>query len=153
MRQRISLRPAEFSLQDGLAALRALIRTSEVWLVTLAALVGALAGVLVAAMSRFTQRLHEILFAIEPHQQLSGVDAVAAERALLVPVCGGVILGLLGLALARWRSLQRAAHGRGLRVRTRDRLLFGRDACPRGGRRGGRHAGHARPRQYADRGP
>jgi CIC family chloride channel protein len=106
MKHRISIRPLEFSLQDGLAALRALVRTSEVWLVTLASLIGALAGVLVAAMSRFTQRLHELLFAIEPHQQLSGVDLVPAERALLVPICGGLILGLLGLGLARWRSRQ-----------------------------------------------
>ena len=106
MKQRISIRPFEASFQDGLAALRALIRTSEVWLVTLAGLIGALAGLLVAVMSRFTQRLHELLFAIEPHQQLSGVETVAWTRALLVPVCGGVVLGLLGLALARWRSRQ-----------------------------------------------
>ncbi|MBV9756136.1 MAG: chloride channel protein [Alphaproteobacteria bacterium] len=89
--------------------LRALVRANEVWLVALAALVGIGAGLLVVAMNVGTQLLHQVLFAISVEQRLSSVDRVHPARALIVPPLGGLLLGLFGLAVARWWNRSRAA--------------------------------------------
>ena len=82
--------------------LRALVRTDEVWLVALAALVGIGAGLLVVAMNIGTQALHHVLFRLTIDERLSGLTRVDRWRAVLVPSLGGLAFGLLSLAAARW---------------------------------------------------
>jgi len=82
--------------------LRALVRADEIWLVVLAAFVGAAAGLCVTAMSAITQLAHRALFLLGPHERLSGQISLPWARALLVPSVGGLAVGLLGWAVARW---------------------------------------------------
>lgn len=81
--------------------LRALVRADEIWLVALAAFVGVVAGLLVVAMNNTTLLMHTVLFATDG-ERLSGQVRVNQVRAVLVPATGGLLIGLLGLALARW---------------------------------------------------
>ena len=82
--------------------LRALVRGDELWLVALAAIAGVFAGLLVAAMNGVTLAAHHILFQLPAGVRLSSADSIPVASALLVPTGGGILLGLLGLALARW---------------------------------------------------
>lgn len=82
--------------------LRALVRADEIWLVFVAAAIGCLCGLAVAAMTIGTQRIHEILFTLLPGQRLSGMAEIDQTRAVLVPSIGGLGLGLIGLAFARY---------------------------------------------------
>ncbi|MBV8577328.1 MAG: chloride channel protein, partial [Acetobacteraceae bacterium] len=91
----------EFVLHAPLT-LRALVRADEIWLVALAALVGVGAGLMVAAMTLGTQFVHRMLFGLLPGQRLSGVVEIDPVRALAIPTLGGLLLGLLGLLIARY---------------------------------------------------
>lgn len=86
--------------------LRALVRRHEVWLVTLAVLVGALAGFCVWMMTMATRFAHKILFNITGPGRLSGADHIIWWRVLIIPAMGGVILGLFNLNLHRGRRAQ-----------------------------------------------
>src|SRR5271167_4993427 len=70
--------------------LRALVRADEVWLVALAAVVGALAGVMVWFMTVVTQLIHQALFLISASERLSAVPSLPILRALAVPTLGGL---------------------------------------------------------------
>ncbi len=83
--------------------LRALVRADEIWLTVLAAAVGLGAGVVVIVMNGSIQLLHETLFDIPPGSRLSSASEIPPLRLLLVPTLGGLAMGLIGLALARWR--------------------------------------------------
>ncbi|MBW4022140.1 MAG: chloride channel protein [Proteobacteria bacterium] len=83
--------------------LRALVRTDEIWLTVLAAVVGICAGVVVVAMNGTIQLMHETLFEIPNGSRLSSASEIPIPRLLLVPTLGGLAMGLAGLALARWR--------------------------------------------------
>ncbi|MCB8873958.1 chloride channel protein [Acidisoma silvae] len=83
--------------------LRALVRADEIWLTVLAAVVGIGAGIIVVTMNGTIQLLHETLFQIPSGGRLSSASEIALPRLLLVPSLGGLLLGLFGLALARWR--------------------------------------------------
>jgi CIC family chloride channel protein len=82
--------------------LRALVRGDEIWLVVLAAAVGVGSGLFVYLMSAATQLLHEVLFRLQPGDRLSGVVDLDQVRTVLVPSLGGLAVGLVGLAVARW---------------------------------------------------
>ena len=84
-------------------ALRAMVRADEIWLVVLAAIVGTVSGLLVAAMTIGTEMVHTLVFDLPPGERLSGAVSIAPARALIVPVVGGLLLGVVGLALAKWR--------------------------------------------------
>ncbi len=86
--------------------LRALVRADEIWLVVLAAAVGAAAGGTVVAMSGIAQVMHHILFALPDGEYLSAQITVSPYNALLVPTIGGVILGAAGWLLSRWNARQ-----------------------------------------------
>ena len=90
-------RPAE---ARGLAAqFRTSVRSSEVLLVIIAALVGVGAGAAVTAMSGLSQLAHVIFFGIALDQRLSAVDRITPLAAFTVPVGGGLLIGLIEL----WR--------------------------------------------------
>ena len=82
--------------------LRALVRADEIWLVTLAAFIGAAGGVAVWAMTAATQLIHEVLFNIGHEQRLSAMDWVDPFRTVLVPTFGGLLLGMVGLLIGRF---------------------------------------------------
>ena len=84
-------------------ALRALVRADELWLVVLAACVGIGAGLFVTAMNVTTLFAHQLLFQLPPGQRLSSAIAVEPWRSLLVPSLGGLGVGALAWAVARWR--------------------------------------------------
>jgi CIC family chloride channel protein len=83
--------------------LRALVRADELGLVVLAAGVGLLAGVSVTLMSLAAQFMHVVLFALPSGVRLSGAAFINPLRALIVPSIGGLLLGISGLFIARYR--------------------------------------------------
>ena len=85
--------------------LRALVRSDEMWLVALAAVVGCTSGLLVSVMTYVAQLLHQYLFELNAGQRLSGMVSIDPIRAVAVPTLGGLAVGLLGLAVTRlWSS-------------------------------------------------
>ena len=82
--------------------MRALVRADELGLVVVAAVVGALAGLLVSAMTITTFSIHQLLFNLRPGERLSGAVYLEPLRTVIVPAIGGLVLGLFGLALARF---------------------------------------------------
>jgi len=93
--------PSSLSL-DFPRRLRALVRARELGLILLAGLVGAAAGLTVAAMGAAVDLMHMTLFALPPEARLSGARAIEPLRAL-VPLIGGLLFGLSLALLARWR--------------------------------------------------
>jgi CIC family chloride channel protein len=82
---------------------RALVRGEEIWLAVLAAVVGVLAGAGVSAINIVTQMMHTVLFALPPGQGLSESARIDPVRAVCVPVLGGLVLGVSGWVLGRFR--------------------------------------------------
>jgi CIC family chloride channel protein len=83
--------------------LRAFVRAHEASLVVLAALVGTVGGLVVAAMSMAVEAMHVALFELEWGDRLSSQFRIEPWRALLVPSLGGLLLGLAFMLLVRWR--------------------------------------------------
>lgn len=83
--------------------LRALVRARESSLIVIAALIGAISGLLVAAMSAAVELLHVGLFDIPLGTRLSGQDKIDPIHAIVVPTLGGLALGIALLVLLRWR--------------------------------------------------
>jgi chloride channel protein, CIC family len=83
--------------------LRAFVRAHETSLVVLAALVGVIGGLVVAAMSAAVELMHVLLFNVENGERLSSQYSVEPLRALLVPSLGGLLLGFAFLVLQRFR--------------------------------------------------
>jgi chloride channel protein, CIC family len=83
--------------------LRAFVRAHETSLVVLAALVGTIGGLVVAAMGAAVELLHVGLFNLEMGARLSSQISLDPLRALLVPSLGGLLLGVAFLLLLRWR--------------------------------------------------
>ena len=82
--------------------LRALVRTDELWLVALAAVVGITAGLCVTAMSEITQWMHRLIYRLGPAQRLSDQVEVPPLNTLLALTLGGLAVGLFTVAVARW---------------------------------------------------
>jgi CIC family chloride channel protein len=82
--------------------LRAMVRADEIWLVVLAAIVGVVSGLCVAAMSAITQLMHRLIFGLGAYQRLSGQIDVSVPRVLAGVTLGGLAVGLMGLAIGRW---------------------------------------------------
>ena len=83
--------------------LRAVVRARESSLVALAALVGVLAGLVVAAMGQSVDLLHELFFNLEHGERLSARLALNPYLALSVPLLGGLIFGVATEIIRRWR--------------------------------------------------
>src|SRR5215831_4852028 len=86
--------------------LRAQVRARESSLALLAAVVGAAAGLVVAAMSSCVGALHALFFAVPAGEQLSTLAALNPVAAVAVPTIGGLAFGLATLALTRRRPLR-----------------------------------------------
>ena len=95
-------RPWAERLAQAPHALRALVRADEIWLVVLAAAIGLAAGLIVVGMAEAAQLAHRALYNLGRGEHLSSMASVPTLRALVVLPAGGLVLGLAGLALARW---------------------------------------------------
>jgi CIC family chloride channel protein len=83
--------------------LRTFVRARETSLVVVAALIGGIAGMLVAAMSGAVNLMHVVLFNLLPGERLSSQTWIDPVRSILVPTLGGLVLGIALLLLLRWR--------------------------------------------------
>jgi len=83
--------------------LRALVRARESSLIALAALVGGIAGMVVAAMGEAVDLLHQVFFNLAPGERLSARLTLNPWLAVLVPLCGGIVFGIATELLRRWR--------------------------------------------------
>ena len=83
--------------------LRAVVRARESSLIALAALVGAIAGVVVALMSTGVDVLHRLFFHLEPGVRLSGLLRLDPMVAISVPLAGGLVFGVARELIASWR--------------------------------------------------
>lgn len=82
--------------------LRALVRADEIWLVVLAAFVGAIAGLIVVGMHETAELMHRVLFRLDRGEDLSAMARINPWLAVAVPTVGGLVLGAAAWALARW---------------------------------------------------
>jgi CIC family chloride channel protein len=73
--------------------LRRRIRSSELWLIAVATVVGAIAGVLAVLQAQLAHSLQVLLFAFDPDQRLSAQTVLEPWRALAIPA-GGLVLGV-----------------------------------------------------------
>lgn len=86
--------------------LRAFIRARESSIILLAAVVGGLAGVVVAVMGGVVGFMHQHLFGLDPGERLSGRTAIDPLFAFLAPCLGGLVLGLASWWIAKWRGTE-----------------------------------------------
>jgi CIC family chloride channel protein len=81
--------------------LRAWVRAREAGTVALAAVVGAIAGLVVTVMSGVVTSLHALFFWLPDGERLSGSESIIWYLAVGVPSVGGLLLGLATLSIGR----------------------------------------------------
>jgi CIC family chloride channel protein len=96
-----ALRGMSQAVENAPQTVRALVRGDELWLVLLAAVIGITAGLIVVAMNSSTQWAREAMYGLAPGERLSAQTAIAPWCAL-IPAIGGVLMGIVGLGVARW---------------------------------------------------
>jgi CIC family chloride channel protein len=96
----IAVRPVRRLGADVAMRLRTAVRAGESGLIFLAVVVGIGAGLLTAALSRSATLLHALLFG---HGALSAIDRLDSPWLAFVPAAGGLLLGIGGLGIRRWR--------------------------------------------------
>jgi chloride channel protein, CIC family len=87
----------------GWAAFRIWMRGSEVALVALAIIGGGAGGLIATLMAATARWLHVVLFGPGAAHGLSAMRQFDPFLVLILPVIGGLLLGLFNLAVARWR--------------------------------------------------
>ncbi|MFZ0846684.1 MAG: chloride channel protein [Pseudolabrys sp.] len=86
--------------------LRAMVRARESSLIVLAAIVGAIAGLVVTAMGEIVSVMHVIFFGLDPGERLSGRVSLDPLYAFLTPCIGGLLFGLVSAYVARRRGTE-----------------------------------------------
>ncbi|MEH6719096.1 MAG: chloride channel protein [Aurantimonas endophytica] len=84
--------------------LKASIQRRAVLLVPIAALIGIVAGAVVAGMTFATRELHRLLFVVPEGERLSAQAALLDPRMALVPALGGILIGLSIFFARRFRA-------------------------------------------------
>jgi CIC family chloride channel protein len=79
------------------------IRNSEFGLSIVAAMIGAVIALGVAATKFAVAEFHHLLFGVALEDHLSGAVQIDPWRTLAVPAVGGIVYGLVAYALWRWR--------------------------------------------------
>lgn len=95
--------PTEAGRVTLAARFRTLVRRSEFGLIAVAVIVGVIAGACVAVIRWAVAFLHHVLFGVAYDGSLSALDHLNTPVMALVPVLGGLVLGLTGVAIRRWR--------------------------------------------------
>ena len=86
--------------------LRAIVRARESSVIVLAVIIGAIAGLAVAAMGEAVGLMHQVFFGLDPGERLSGRASLDPLRAF-VPLClGGLLFGLVTAYIARRRGTE-----------------------------------------------
>jgi chloride channel protein, CIC family len=80
-----------------------LVRARESSLIGLAALVGVVAGLVVAGMGTAVDLIHEALFDLQHGERLSARLSLSPVLALSVPLLGGILFGISSELIRRWR--------------------------------------------------
>ncbi len=80
-----------------------MVRARESSLIALAAVVGAIAGLVVTAMGAGVDTLHRLFFQLEPGVRLSGLLRLDPAIAISVPLVGGLVFGIARELIAHWR--------------------------------------------------
>ena len=86
--------------------LRAIVRARESSVIVLAAMVGALAGLAVAAMGGLVALMHVAFFGLDPGERLSGQVSLDPLYAFLTPTLGGLLFGLVTAYVTRRRGTE-----------------------------------------------
>src|SRR5579859_7246601 len=86
--------------------LRRSLRDNEPVLIGLCAPLGALVGFTVVMMHEAVAALHWLIFGIPIESSLSAATDIAWVRIAVVPVLGGLVLGLLAALLRRFRQYE-----------------------------------------------
>ncbi len=85
------------------ARLRAFVRRNEFALIGLAVIVGAIAAVMVALTSAAVDLIHHLFFGVPWGGRLSAALSLDSPVMALVPIGGGLILGITGILIKKWR--------------------------------------------------
>jgi CIC family chloride channel protein len=86
--------------------LRAIVRARESSVIVLAVGVGALAGLVVAAMGEIVGFMHLVFFGLDPGERLSGRVSLDPLFAFLTPALGGLLFGLVSAYVTRRRGTE-----------------------------------------------
>jgi CIC family chloride channel protein len=92
--------------RQRLNALRRGVRDSEAVLIAMAAGLGAVVGLVTLGLRDLVGYLHQVDFGLSSGTLLSEQTALDPWRLALVPALGGLALGLVTLALNRWRPTE-----------------------------------------------
>ena len=95
--------PAKSRYLEAPSSWRAFVRARESSLIGLAAVIGAIGGLAVAAMSGAVMLLHAALFGLPLGDRVSEQATLDPVLAVVVPALGGLVLGVALLLLPRWR--------------------------------------------------
>ncbi|QBR70875.1 chloride channel protein [Beijerinckiaceae bacterium] len=79
--------------------MRRLVRRNEVGLIGLAVVAGGAAGLLVAALLGGANFLHDLFFG---HKHLSSLTSLDWPGSALIPLAGGLVLGVSGIFVKKW---------------------------------------------------
>jgi CIC family chloride channel protein len=86
--------------------LRAIVRARESSVIVLAAVVGAIAGLVVAGMGELVALMHVTFFILDPGERLSGQVSLNPLYAFLTPCLGGLLFGLVTAYITRKRGTE-----------------------------------------------
>lgn len=100
--ERAAFRDARRQALPWLAWLRRRTRSSELWLIAVATVVGLAAGALAVLQAKLAHGAQVRLFGFDPDERLSAQAMVEPWRLLAIPL-GGLVLGLFTAAVLRFR--------------------------------------------------
>jgi CIC family chloride channel protein len=101
LRMRFKGRPLEVPHR-----LRAIVRARESSIIVLAAGIGLVAGLIVAAMSEAVGLMHLVFFGLDPGERLSARAWINPLYAFLTPCLGGLVFGLVSAYINRRRGTE-----------------------------------------------
>ena len=84
--------------------LRAIVRARETSIIVLAAAIGVIGGLVVAAMGWAVGLMHLTFFGLDPGERLSGRVSLDPFYAFFTPCLGGLLFGLASAYIARRRG-------------------------------------------------
>ncbi|PIB96387.1 chloride channel protein [Caulobacter sp. X] len=100
--ERAAFRDARRQALPWLAWLRRRTRSSELWLIAVATVVGSTAGALAVLLEKIAHGVQVWLFAFDPNERLSAQAMIEPWRLLAIPL-GGLLLGLFTALVLRFR--------------------------------------------------
>ena len=86
--------------------LRAIVRARESSVIVLAVIVGAIAGLAVAAMGEAVGLMHQGFFELDPGERLSGRVSLDPFYAFITPCAGGLLFGIVTAYVTRRRGTE-----------------------------------------------